>query len=353
MLAVSAAGHAAAPTELRPYLGLGLQYIPTDHDERASDYGVGLYTGGGAPINKWFALEGEMFYDVWERDSAPNDFRWKDYGAQAGGLLTIPVGNGWIPFFSAHGGVAKSRLKSVGSSTDLTYSLGGGFFYLFDAWSRDWGFRFDARYRTVDIGDSAFGDGSIASAGFDDKIGEAVVRFGIITMIGKRPEAPKAAAPAVDPDSDGDGVPDSKDQCPDTPKGVKVDANGCPLAAQVGDPADALKRYGPVYFDFDKSDLKPAERAKLDTAAKEIDKLKNGKIIIKLYGHTDSVGTPEYNQALGERRATVVKKYLIAKGVKAEKIEITSYGESKPAADNDTDEGRALNRRVEVLVVEE
>src|SRR3546814_18237460 len=81
--------------------------------------------------------------------------------------------------------------------------------------------------------------------------------------------------------------------------------------------------------------------------------MKNPKIFIKLDGYTDSRGTPEYNQALGERRANVVKQYMLSKGVKAESVELNSYGESKPAADNATDAGSALNRRVELLVVED
>lgn len=353
LLLAGATASAEGPTELRPYLGIGYQHVPEDED-RDSSFGNGLYGGGGVPLNQWFVLEGNMYYDRWSRDGASDPNKWRDYGADAGALITIPAGNGWIPFFSADVGVGKTRLRGVGSSTDLTYAAGAGIFYLFESFGRDWGLRFDARYRMFELGDSLFGDGSIPT-GSDDKLGEAVVRFGMLTLLGSRPEAPapKPEAKEAEADADGDGVPDSKDQCPDTPKGVKVDEKGCPLPTDVGSEADALKRYGPVYFDYNKSDIKTAERAKLDSAVKEVNAMKSGKIILRLYGHTDSVGTPEYNQSLGERRAIAVKKYLVGKGIKAERIEITSYGESKPAADNDTDAGRALNRRVEVLVVEE
>lgn len=351
-LMASAAVHAEGPTELRPYLGLGYQHIPEDED-RNSSFGNGLYAGGGVPLNQHFVIEGDMYYDRWSRDGAGDPNKWRDYGAEAAGLLTFPVGNGWVPFFMASAGVGKTKLYGVGESTDFVYGFGGGTFYLFEGFGRDWGLRFDARYRAFEIGDGVFGDGSIPT-GNDDKIGEAVVRFGMLTLLGSRPEAAAPVEQAKpEGDADGDGVVDSKDQCPDTPKGVKVDEKGCPLPTNVGSEADALKRYGPIYFDYNKADIKLSERAKLDTAVKEVNAMKNGKIVLRLYGHTDSVGTPEYNQSLGERRATAVKKYLTAKGIKAEQIEITSYGESKPAADNDTDKGRALNRRVEVLVVEE
>src|SRR3546814_19294540 len=108
-----------------------------------------------------------------------------------------------------------------------------------------------------------------------------------------------------------------------------------------------------VYFGFNQSTLRPAERAKVDAALKEIKGMKNPKIFIKLDGYTDSRGTLEYNQALGERRANVVKQYMLSKGVKAESVELNSYEESKPAADTATDAGGGMNRRVRVWVVEE
>ncbi len=355
-LAVSsgAVNAAPGPDVLRPYLDIGLSYVPQDHEERRSDYGAGVFGGYGVPLNKWFALEGNMIYNEWGRDSAPNDNRWKEYGAEAAGLLTFPMGHGWVPFLSAGVGLTQSRLSGDGKSLDMSYALGSGVFYLFGAYGRDWGLRFDARYRLTDLRDGVGGKGHIDNPDIDDHLGEAVVRFGILTLLGKRPEVAAAAPVApVDGDSDGDGVPDSIDECPGTPPGVKVNAKGCPEAAALGSPANPLAHYGPIYFDFDQSALKPAERAKLDVALKEIEGMKNPKIIIKLDGHTDNVGTDAYNQALGERRAAVVKKYLLSKGVKAERIELNSYGESKPAVENDTSEHRALNRRVEVLVVED
>ena len=74
---------------------------------------------------------------------------------------------------------------------------------------------------------------------------------------------------------------------------------------------------------------------------------------VKVDGHTDWIGTDGYNQGLGERRASAVKTYLIRKGVAADKIDTTSYGESKPVATNETDEGRQLNRRAEVRTTTE
>ncbi|MDH3691645.1 MAG: OmpA family protein [Gammaproteobacteria bacterium] len=138
-------------------------------------------------------------------------------------------------------------------------------------------------------------------------------------------------------DDDGDGVPNGKDKCPNTRQGVKVDRNGCEIIVR-------LK--GPL-FEFDKSRLLPEAIAILDQAVsvlKEHDAKR-----IEIAGHTDSIGTDEYNQALGERRAIAVRDYLVKIGLKASRFVVKSYGESKPVATNETKEGRAQNRRVELI----
>lgn len=360
----SASVGAEGPTELRPFLGGGFQYVPNDDstfEERRSGEGVGLFAGGGFPVNRRVALEGNMYYDRWDRDSSNNRYRWRDYGLDAAGLLTFPNSSSWVPYLTAGVGLAQSRVKGVGSSKDFNYSAGMGSFYLLEAFGRDWGLRLDARYRFIDIGDNAFGDGTIVGAGLADPIEEVMFRFGIVTFIGDRATpAPVRAAAVAEPakvayqapvlDMDADGVRDAEDLCPETPKGVKTDGKGCPASVAVGGDENVIKRYGPIYFAYNKADFSAAERAKLDAAAREVNGLKQ-KIVVRLQGHTDDVGTPEFNQSLAERRANTVKTYLRSKGVPAEKMEVLAYGESKPAADNASDAGRAQNRRVEVLVI--
>ena len=104
-----------------------------------------------------------------------------------------------------------------------------------------------------------------------------------------------------------------------------------------------------TFFDFNKSVLKPAAKAKLDDL---VDKIKsiNLEVIIAV-GHTDSVGSDEYNQKLSMRRSNAVKAYLISKGVDKTRIYTEGKGEKQPVADNGTKEGRAKNRRVEIEVV--
>jgi outer membrane protein OmpA-like peptidoglycan-associated protein len=105
-----------------------------------------------------------------------------------------------------------------------------------------------------------------------------------------------------------------------------------------------------VHFDFDKSTLKPEGMAVLNQAAALLQK--HERVVVEVAGHTDSMGSDEYNQGLSERRANAVKDYLLSKGVKASRLSARGYGESRPVASNDTEEGRAENRRVELIVLD-
>jgi outer membrane protein OmpA-like peptidoglycan-associated protein len=107
-----------------------------------------------------------------------------------------------------------------------------------------------------------------------------------------------------------------------------------------------------VNFDFNKSDIRESEVAELQKAVRFIRKYPGAKV--RLEGHTDSIDSEEYNQALSERRAEAVKNYLVKEeAAEKSKISTVGYGESRPVAPNDTEEGRAQNRRVEVLILSE
>jgi OOP family OmpA-OmpF porin len=143
------------------------------------------------------------------------------------------------------------------------------------------------------------------------------------------------AAPKVDPcavDSDGDGVNNCLDKCPDTPKGAKVDATGCWI-------------YRGVLFDTDKAVIKPQFEAMLNNAV-DVMGLNPG-LTVAIEGHTDNRASDAHNQALSERRANAVKQYMVAHGVAASRMETHGYGESRPVDSNETEEGRYNNRRVE------
>lgn len=138
-------------------------------------------------------------------------------------------------------------------------------------------------------------------------------------------------------DSDGDGVVDEKDKCPDTPAGTRVDGDGCPFA-----PVTVLKG---VNFEIDSDRLRPDAKAILDTLVETLKSQPGMKV--EIAGHTDSTGSEAYNLKLSDRRAASVRQYLVDHGIPADQVSSKGYGESQPMADNATVEGRELNRRVE------
>jgi OOP family OmpA-OmpF porin len=136
-------------------------------------------------------------------------------------------------------------------------------------------------------------------------------------------------------DSDGDTVCDEIDACGSSPKGVKVDERGCWTLEQS------------YFFDFDKSEVKSESLPLLDHIAKIMND--NPKMKVQIEGHTDSKGSVEYNQGLSERRANAIKSSLVKRTmVDAGRLNAVGFGESKPIATNDTDAGRAKNRRVDL-----
>jgi outer membrane protein OmpA-like peptidoglycan-associated protein len=105
-----------------------------------------------------------------------------------------------------------------------------------------------------------------------------------------------------------------------------------------------------VHFDFDKANIRPDAEPILDAAVSTLQADQPASIVVE--GHTDSIGAEQYNQALSIRRATAVRDYLEKKGIEAGRMAIEGYGEANPVASNDTAEGRAQNRRVELRVTE-
>ncbi len=157
---------------------------------------------------------------------------------------------------------------------------------------------------------------------------------------------PEPAAPAVEKeeeekiaeaparkDSDQDGVFDDEDQCPGTPLGAEVNLKGCWSLAG-------------VLFDYDKAVVRPDAYGMLDKVYHIL--VANPDMDIILKGHTDSRGSDDYNMDLSRRRAAAVQAYLIRKGIRPDRIETRGYGEAQPIASNESDDGRALNRRVEI-----
>jgi OOP family OmpA-OmpF porin len=140
------------------------------------------------------------------------------------------------------------------------------------------------------------------------------------------------------PDSDGDGVPDDRDKCPNTPKGATVNADGC-WAYQ-----------GEIFFDVNSATVKSEAYPMLDEAATVL--RNNPDLNVEIQGHTDNTGPAEYNLMLSQKRAESAMNYLVDKGVDPARLTAKGYGFEQPLASNDTKEGRAKNRRVEFRVAQ-
>jgi outer membrane protein OmpA-like peptidoglycan-associated protein len=105
-----------------------------------------------------------------------------------------------------------------------------------------------------------------------------------------------------------------------------------------------------IYFDFDKSTIKPESKPALEAAAKMLNE--NPTINVEIQGHTDSKGSDAYNLRLSEKRAQAVVNYLVQNlGIDVSRLTAKGYGESRPIADNETEDGRAINRRVEFVIL--
>ena len=117
---------------------------------------------------------------------------------------------------------------------------------------------------------------------------------------------------------------------------------------RVGEGIKVTMKENMVNFGFDSSDLTSAAKANLDKLAQVLKN--NMDTNINIYGHTDSKGTDAYNLSLSERRAAAVKNYLVSQGVSSSRMFTMGVGEKEPVASNDTDAGRAENRRVEFAI---
>ena len=153
-------------------------------------------------------------------------------------------------------------------------------------------------------------------------------------------------------DTDGDGIFDMQDRCPDTKPGTKVDASGCEagaVATQANAPITADMTLTGVTFESGSARIAPESFAVLDAVAARLKA--NPGVKVEIAGHTDNSGLAETNRALSQRRAEMVMTYLVSKGVPAASLTARGYGPDKPVADNASADGRAQNRRVELRLV--
>ena len=257
----------------------------------------------------------------------------------------------WRPFLKVGLGLSEARATdqttgySINSNINPVFDAGLGFGHDMSdniALRTELTYRYDMDDQSIP-GVDHFGDW-IATFGATIKLGEAAAPAATgNTDPGTEEAKPADPTPAADCstlDDDKDGVNNCDDKCPTSAAGEAVGADGCAQAIVID-----LRG---VNFAFDKSELTAESTAILDQAVDVLNRYPALKV--EVAGHTDSVGTDAYNQGLSERRAKTVYDYLTSKGIAADRLSgPNGYGEAKPIDTNDTSEGRARNRRTELV----
>jgi len=342
-----------------------------------SDNGYGIQLGLGRHLSKHVDIELKGFYqELKYNTSAMGDQGVFQAGAAIDTMYVITRNPNFSPYVGASLGALRTSLGVDGQQTKTYPFADLGFGFTTQITRHGTALRADVRYRL-----DPYNNGGVDEVVEYDDI---IASLGLVIPIGARPVATPPPPPppkdsdgdgVVDPrdkcpntplgtpvdrngcelvlDSDADGVPDSRDKCPNTKPGVKVDVSGCAVVVRV-DPKPVIKPAPTselviVYFDFDKSNLTDQARRKLDGV---MSKLRGKPMVVAVAtGHTDAKGTVEYNQGLSERRAQAVREYLAKRGVESRQLTTRARSELEPAATNSTKNGRALNRRVEIRVL--
>jgi outer membrane protein OmpA-like peptidoglycan-associated protein len=184
-----------------------------------------------------------------------------------------------------------------------------------------------------------------------------------------------------DLDNDADGIPDAVDKCPNQPEDIDgfQDADGCPDPDNDNDTVPDVDDFCPntpgqpggakpgcpglvvvtakeiritqqIHFEFNKAAIRPESFPILDAVVQVLKD--NAKMTLEIQGHTDNVGSASYNQKLSQSRADSVRAYLIGHGIEMGRLRATGYGLTQPIVPNSTDANRALNRRVQFIRTE-
>ncbi|MGO2277382.1 OmpA family protein [Psychrobacter sp. AOP7-D1-21] len=328
---------AALGIELTPSTQFQVEYGVSDANGEASE------DSADAGVNR-FDIEQEMisgnFLIGTEEFTGYTDNALKPYVLVGAGQSKIKVEN-QEQYTNSNGEVVAAGTE-VSNSKDTIGNLGLGAMYrINDALS----LRGEAR----------------AIHNFDNNWWEGMALAGLEVVLGGH-LAPTVAVPPMqepvvdntpvvvveaDLDSDGDGVPDSIDACPGTPMNVVVDERGCPVPVDI---TDELKMELRVFFDNDKSAIKNQYKPEIAKVAEKMREYPNSTARVE--GHASKTGpSARYNQRLSEARAVAVKSMLTNEfGIAPNRLSTVGYGYDQPIADNNTEEGRAMNRRVYAII---
>lgn len=341
----------------RPSLYLGGFYMRPDSKRSTTNRAEGWIIGAGIPVWRGLAIEGNLFTANLDTGTLNESTLGNSDFYQRGGGLDAVWNFGrqdrFNPFVLAGvGAVYDDLLPKSDKKTSLYYDAGLGFTHpIFgNPITR---IRGDARY----VHDQ-FGGGrndwrvglalEISLGGAPQEriiIKEVKVPVQVVQpVVVPAPEpVPVTVAPiAVLADYDGDGIPDDRDQCPNTLHGVSVNPSGCSVDRQTV----TLKN---IEFDFNSSNLRSTSNASLEEAARFLKGDPN--VHLQIAGHTDNIGSAAANLKLSSERAEAVRNYLVAHGADATHLSAKGYGEAQPLESNDSEAGRQANRRVEMIIL--
>ena len=307
--------------------GLGLSQVKPDASDTpwrvSDDSDLGYKLTVGRELSDHLAVEA-FWADLGNAEVAPRGrVDYKVYGA--GVLLAFPDNNPGLSGFVKGGLVGIDANANLPHKTDNHFLVYGG---LGAEYQLDNGLSLRGEYERYAEDAGLFSLNLVKRFGGEEEevVEEDLPRVSL---------APTVNA-AVD-DQDGDGVPDAKDRCPATPAGAPVNARGCPRFVGI------LRG---VTFEPGSARLTPRAKKVLDAVARDMRKYPGHKFVV--LGHTDNAGDALHNKRLSIQRARAVALYLVKRGISPKRLRYGGYGEAKPIASNDTPEGRARNRRVEI-----
>ena len=317
-------------------------YISED-DDRDAEYGTSFRASYGIKLNQKWWLEPTFMSGVIETDdNVITDYYHQTLGVDA--VRRFSVSQNFIPFALAGAGISRNDVIDNRDSEIGGYgNLGLG---VLSSELTDFGLRLRAELRyQYDTFDDGLSDVHF-NAGITVPIG--AIRREVVERVEyvEKPVIVEKEVMVQQADSDGDGVVDGADECPNTLQGLEVDAVGCVKT----DETQNLVLLG-VSFETNSDRLTANAKDILATTAEGLKGQED--LNVEIAGHTDSVGDADYNQQLSLKRAQAVRNYLIELGVAPGQLEANGYGETSPIRSNETKEGRERNRRVEFNVISE
>jgi OOP family OmpA-OmpF porin len=409
LVALTTVGKAfAEAAEGQSYFSVMGSYIDDDDDRGIEDGINGGQFAFGYAFHEFWNAEALFQVGRGEGNVTPNDPTHNYNGIGIDLQRVFRRDERFSPYLHAGLGYFMDDPSGADSDDGSMYSAGVGFYY--DLFSTNLALRGEWRFRTDSASSENLSD-NLLSFGLQLPFGSAEPAWvdsdgdGVSDGMDRCPNTPAGAdvdAYGCELDSDGDGVKDSADECPDTPTGVRVDSRGCatdsdgdgvtdendecpntPAGARVDEagceldsdsdsivdrldecpntaPGDPVDRRGCTLrgeyvlqgtaFETNSDRLTQEARSILDGAVETLTRYPD--LRFEIGGHTDSTGSTEYNESLSTRRARSVHDYFASKGIATSRMTVRGYGESSPIATNDTEDGRAQNRRVSLRVIE-